>query len=267
MSNTPRTRFAVVGKTPTREEMERLVNIPNPKKAITSQEVATIVKNIVIFFAIGVIARFLGSIMLGDRTGASVSSLGSLMGFLFLLALKWALPIGFFVAIIFQITSFFETAQKKTIDDALKYMFLRAIFSNEKSGFNGIENFGSVDFATTKYLRMLPDALNISSAAVTKYIGDFREKVQQAVAPYQKTEVASPRTSLENVSCTKVAAGVEAAKAQLTFQANVSVKKGNSTTSVCVAEVVMDISLVMVKAGEYWFPYDVFPEVTAAENK
>jgi hypothetical protein len=111
----------------------------------------------------------------------------------------------------------------------------------------------------------LPDALSVSKKDMLDYVVKFRAIVENAVSGEQKNqEKGMPNVKFNVLSTSELFADVVEIKAQLTFGANVQLKHGSKTEYVCVAEVILNIASVMIKSEGYWYPYDVFPEITPA---
>jgi hypothetical protein len=65
-------------------------------------------------------------------------------------------------------------------------------------------------------------------------------------------------------SSTELFPDVVEVSAILTFSAKVSFKKMSGESEFyCVSEVIMNITYVLVKSDGFWYPYDMFPQITA----
>ncbi|MDR0429764.1 MAG: hypothetical protein LBH58_04715 [Tannerellaceae bacterium] len=255
-----KTTFNINARRPTEEEVGKLIKVPNGKKPVSKLEKKRFFKNMFILLAIGTACFFLGDWLLGGRDTSSITSLGKLIGFLFLFGLKWVVPPMLLIFILSEIPT---SAQKKTIEGAMNWVFIKSLFSLEDS--SGIQNFGSNDFAAKKYARIAPDALNVPDKQILDYVVKFRKYVEKAV----EKEIAGKSLSTPDVHMTITSSAelfpdVVEVNAILTFGANVKFEKlsGKSETY-CASKVVMNIAYVLVKSDDFWYPYDMFPKITA----
>jgi hypothetical protein len=115
-----KTTFKITVKIPTEEEAGKLTKVPNGKKPVSKLEKKRFFKDIFMLIALGTFTFLIGGYLLGKTS----------FGTLFLLVVKWVVP---FVCLFLLFDKIPSSAQKKTIEGAMNWIFIKSLFAFEKS--------------------------------------------------------------------------------------------------------------------------------------
>lgn len=247
-------KFEVHGKTPSPDEAKILTRIPFLRKGASTGE-----KGFFTFFIICIVLAviwFIGSVIF---TILQFGALVIIAGFF---------STAFFMAIaIWNLYKRFRTGRKKTIEKAFNWQWKTAYFG---SGGDEIEKrFSSIDYACGTLDRTIPENIEYDKNVLRNYIAGMRKMLESAME--ETAQIArvscgiwhedSPKITTEIIEKTELYPSVTNLHAKITYIDRISLNDKNSDYQMEAAVIVLDVTSVFIKTGDYWFPYDIMPDV------
>lgn len=254
--------FDVISKIPTNEEATRLTSMPLKKKPRSFGSIISGIFFVLIAIGFGIGGSFLGISIIENNNGIGII-LGYFLEFVFpfiMLGVCISLFYNFFV----------RSAQKKTPEDALKWVYEKTLTG---LGSSGSWRFGTIDEAVNDLRLIVPDFMSFDSEKVKKYITECRNVMTQAMelttrdargernggwtgdTPFKEIKISDKEEIYPSV--TEIHATYFYAD-RLTRE--VSKAGSKETEKLIAAELELHITAIIIKSGEYWYPYDIFPE-------
>jgi hypothetical protein len=253
--------FDIVSKRPTPEEVAKLTSVPYEKRHRSIGSIISIILGVLFGAVLGV-----GSSAYGFSIIKSVSGIGLLGGYF--LAFGW--PLVMLVGVIYAVYFYFlRTAQKKTPEEALKWVYEKTLMGS------GVLRFGGLDEAVNDLELIVPISMGFDREAARKYIAKCRDTMTQAMELTAREARGErnggwaedmPLTEMKIDGVEEIYSGVAEIHATYSYKDRLTreVKKAGAKEieKLIAAELELHIVAVMIHAGEYWYPYEIFPEFT-----
>jgi hypothetical protein len=253
--------FDIVSKRPTQEEAAKLISVPFEKKRRGIGEIIPGILGLLLAAGFGAGGSALGFSIIDSSHGISLLA-GYFLAFVWPLAMFGACIIGAYYI-------FFRTAQKKNPEDALKWLYEEAFMGS------GVLRFGDLDGTVNDLELIVPVSMGIDREAARKYIAECRDAMTRAMELTTKEargernggwaeDVPIKEMKIDGIE--EIYPGVVEIHATYSYKDRLTreVKKAGAkeTEKLISAELELHITSVMIHAGEYWYPYDIFPAFT-----
>ena len=254
--------FDIVGRQPTQEEAAVLTSTPIKKKPASSAEIKDALKWFAVGIGVSLFAWFFGRWVISRFAGPGVLIFG--YGAAYAVA-----PI----SIIWAISSFckiFRSAQKKTPKEAIDWVYRVSYFGDDGVGVR----FGKLEYAVSTIARIVPDSMAFDAGVTRDYITRFRKTLTDAMDSVKAKKQLSKDWSegrghimLTVDETQELYPNVQVLHAKLSYTDVVTRSDSNNkTTTQEVGNLVLNITNTFVKAGQYWFPFDIYPEIIPTEE-
>lgn len=259
-SGKPQTvQFDITGRRPASEEVQSLTSVSFEKKPVSTEEVKDAFK----WFFIGIIAAvflwFFGRWVISKFVGPGVLFFGYGGAYL-----------GAPIMLIFGFSSLsklFRSGRKKKAEDSFKWVWEVSFLGDDAVS----KRFGKIQYAIDTLARAVPESISFNKNIIEKYITDLRQTMTQAMdettLPAKEEQPggwseagALKSTSINNIN--EISPGISEISATITYQDVITRQDANSKTIKVIAAILeLNITNVFIKAGEYWYPYDLTPVI------
>lgn len=261
-SGKPQTvQFDITGRRPVSEEVQSLTSVSFEKKPVSAEEVKDAFK----WFFIGIIAAvflwFFGRWVISKFVGPGVLFFGYGGAYL-----------GAPVMLIFGFSSLskiFRSGRKKKAEDSFKWVWEVSFLGDDAVS----KRFGNIQYALDTLARAVPGSISFNRNIIEKYITELRQTMTQAMdettlpakeeQPGGWIEAGALKSTTIN-SVNEIFPSVSEVCATITYQDVISRQDdaNNKSYKVIAAILELNITNVFVKAGEYWYPYDLMPAIS-----
>lgn len=264
-SGEPKTvHFDIIGNRPTEEEAGSLTAIPFDKKPVSIEEVKDSLK----WFAIGLVGAvflwFFGRWVIKSFVGPGVLFFGFGGAYV-------AAPISLIFAI-YNLTKLFRSGRKKKPEDSLKWVWETSYFGEDAVGVR----FGKLNYALGTLERVVPSAITFDRNKTGEYINELRTVLSQAMdetslpaheEPPGDWKEASSLKSTKIESSTEIFPGVLELCATISYRDVLSRSDANNKQYNMISAILeLHVTSVFIKAGKYWYPYDLIPAIIRREE-
>ncbi len=260
--------FEVNGKRPEAEEVKELTEIVFEKKPVSRSEKKAAWRNFVQFIGMAVSCLVIGyliSIIPGRR--GSGAGIVHLMGYTILFI---GTPICTVIAFT-QLFRPFRSSRKKEAAASFRWMWENGILNNENMF--GDSRFGDVHYALDVLERGIPGT--IERNGTESYISSLREMLNSAaeettaaVREEQKWMAGTPLIKIEIGKETEVYPNVSEMDATITYSDVLQGRNDKSKTTFYITAILkLHITQVFIKAGDYWYPYDLTPAIQRCKKE
>jgi len=255
--------FIVTGKRPVVDEVNNLTGIIFPKKPVSESEKNKAIKNFFIFIGIG-IACFIFGFLISNISGNRGSGAGivRLMGYTILFLGAPFSVIGAF----YYLSGMFRSGRKTKVEKSFQWVWENSIIGDPDLFGKKNKRFGSLQYAIDTLERAVPG--DIDKDIVGEYITRLRESLESAMeqttAKARSKKLGTDGTPLKNIKFEKkeeLFPNVSEVSATITFSdVLVSQNNKNETVYYITAIIELHVTQIFIKAGKYWYPYDLTPD-------
>lgn len=264
-SGEPKTvHIDITGKHPAAEEAQKLTSVPFDKKPVSAEEVKEALKWFVIGIVAAVVFWFLGRWVIVKFVGPGVLFFGYGLAYI-------AAP----VSAIFgcsSLTKIFRSGRKKKVEDSLKWVWETSYFGDDGVG----SRFGKLNYALSTLERAVPFSISFDREKTRDYITELRETMSLAMnettlkareeAPGGWNEAGALKSTRID-SSNEIYSGVIEIGATITYKDVISRSETNNKSYKVISAVLeLHVTSVFIKAGQYWYPYDLTPVITRCVN-
>ncbi|SDN87842.1 hypothetical protein [Acetanaerobacterium elongatum] len=256
--------FDITGNRPTEEEARSLTAIPFNKKPVSIEEVKDSLK----WFAIGLVGAvflwFFGQWVITSFVGPGVLFFGFGGAYV-------AAPVSLIFAI-YNLTKLFRSGRKKKPEDSLKWVWETSYFGEDAVGVR----FGKLNYALGTLERAVPSAIAFDRNNIGDYINELRTVLSLAMdetslpareEPPGEWKEASSLKSTRIENSTEIYPGVLELCATISYSDVLSRSDANNKQYNMISAILeLHVTSVFIKAGKYWYPYDLTPAITRREE-
>lgn len=261
LSGKPQTvQFDITGRRPVSEEVQALTSVSFEKKPVSTEEVKDALKWFFIGILTAVFLWFFGRWVISKFVGPGVIFFGYGGAYL-----------GAPVMLIFGFSSLFKlfrSGRKKKVEDSFKWVWEVSILGDDAVA----KRFGKLQYALGTLARTIPEGISFNRSIIEKYIAEFRQTMSQAMdettLPAREEQPggwneagALKSTKINNIN--EIYPGVSEVCATITYQDVITRQdEKNNTYDVISAILELNVTNVFIKAGKYWYPYDLTPAIS-----
>jgi hypothetical protein len=261
-SGEPKTvHYDITGKRPQREEIDRLTGIVFPRKPVSPSESKRATGR---FFAgLGTSAISLAFGLAIIYSDFNLKGLGALMAFLTAWGLILISTPLFLLYAIYSLSELFRSGRKKTAEKSFLWVWQISLLG--ESAVTAEEHrFSPIAYALDTLERAVPD--NIDRAAAEEYITRLRKSMAEAMdrtTAEERAQGLTPGRALIAINIEKVTElypNVSELAATIRYSDVLEGKNAkNENIGYITAMINLHVSQVYIKAGDYWYPYDLSP--------
>ena len=155
----------------------------------------------------------------------------------------------------------FRSAHKTKAAAAFQWAWMTSIMGEDAAG----ERFGKLPYTVSTMRRLFPDGAGFDVASFEEYVTSLRAAMSDAAdetASKLKTggwHETGPNKSCKVTDEKELLPNLHELKAVITYNDQLALTNNNKTRYKTSAMLELHITQYYVRAGKYWFPYDVMP--------
>ncbi|NLE24563.1 MAG: hypothetical protein GX625_04350 [Clostridiaceae bacterium] len=260
-SGKPQTvQFDITGRRPVSEEVQALTSVSFEKKPVSTEEVKDALKWFFIGILTAVFLWFFGRWVISKFVGPGVIFFGYGGAYL-----------GAPVMLIFGFSSLFKlfrSGRKKKAEDSFKWVWEVSFLGDDAVA----KRFGKLQYALDTLARAVPESITFNRTIIEKYITELRQTMVQAMDettlpareehPGGWSEAGALKSTTIN-SVNEIFPGISEVSATITYQDVISRQDANNKSYKVIAAILeLNITNVFIKAGEYYYPFDLTPSIS-----
>lgn len=245
--------FRVQGRRPAPQEAEYAKSFTFGNGLPGGAELKEAVKWFFVGIGFGVVGFIIGRWVIKHFVGPGVLFFGYGLAYV-------AAPISLIFAV-YSLLSLLRPAHKKKADAAMKWMWIVSVMGEDAVG----ERFGKLAYAKSTMKRVMPKETQFNPDMYGGYVTLLRNsmgEVADITASLLKADGWSEGGPLKTFTVqneTELMPDVKELQSVLTYRDRVTRQANNKTYYAETGILELQITQVYIRAGKYWFPYDVTP--------